>query len=219
MSVTPERARMVEHQLRRRGLLDPNVLACMARVPRELFVPEETRGQAYDDGALAIGEGQTISQPFMVARTLELAAPKPTDRALEIGAGSGYQAAVLGCLCREVITVERIPALVERARQNLRVAGVANVRVEHADGTLGWPAGAPYDCIVVAAAAPRVPEALVAQLAPGGRLIIPVGERHVQDLLRVVKQTDGTLHQTAHEACVFVPLLGAQGWPDRRSDE
>jgi protein-L-isoaspartate(D-aspartate) O-methyltransferase len=209
-----QRATMVERQLRRRGIDDQRVLSCMGKVPREIFLPETIRDQAYEDGAQPIGAGQTISQPYIVARTCELASLAGGENVLEVGAGSGYQAAVLGCLARAVVAVERIPALIERARDALAAAGSHNVEVVLGDGTLGHPERAPYDRIVVAAAAPRIPPALLDQLADGGRLVVPIGERYLQELLCIEKRPDG-LRQSRHEACVFVPLVGAQGWPDQ----
>lgn len=214
MSPEQRRRDMVERQLRRRGIRDERVLEAMARVPRELFLPETRRHLAYEDGAQSIGEGQTISQPFMVARTCELAALTGVESVLEVGAGSGYQAAVLVELAARVVAVERIPALVAHARAALAAAGYGDrVRVEHADGSVGWPPAAPYDRIVVAAAAPEIPGPLVEQLVVGGRLIVPVGPRHHQELLTVDRTADG-MTTRAHEACVYVPLIGAAAWPE-----
>jgi protein-L-isoaspartate(D-aspartate) O-methyltransferase len=201
------RARMVEAQLRARGIADARVLAAMGAVPRENFVPDALAGQAYDDCALPIGHGQTISQPFMVARSLEVAALGPADRVLEVGAGSGYQAALLGHLCASAVAVELVEALATRARERIAALGLANVEVAHGDGSRGWPASAPYDAILVAAGAPRVPDALVAQLAEGGRLVIPVGTSQLQ-ILTVLRKRGAAVERTTHEACVFVPLLG-----------
>ena len=182
-------------------------------MPRELFVPEDAVDYAYDDGPLPIGAGQTISQPFIVAYMIEAVAPDPTDRALEIGTGSGYSAAVLGSIVAEVYTVERLPALAESAARRLARLDVRNVRVRCGDGTLGWPEHAPYDVIVVTAGGPEVPPALLAQLAAGGRLVMPVGDDpRVQQLVRVRRGGDGTLTQEWLEPVAFVPLIGAQGW-------
>ncbi len=200
------RARMVEDQLRARGIRDERVLHAMAQVPRERFVPETRREDAYADAALPIGFGQTISQPFMVARTLELLETTGREGVLEVGAGSGYQAALLGRLARRVVALERIGPLAERAAAALADVGAENVRVVHADGSLGWPPQAPYEAIVVAAAAERVPPALLAQLAPGGRLLMPVGPPRTQRLRRITRRADGSLHTEDFEACVYVPL-------------
>lgn len=201
------RARMVDTQLRARGIVDLRVLDAMGTVPREKFVPDALVWQAYDDCALPIGPGQTISQPFMVARSLEVAALRPHDRVLEIGAGSGYQAALLGRLCARVIGVELVEALAGSARQRIADLGLTNVEIVHGDGSRGWPSEAPYDAILVAAGAPRVPDALVAQLAEDGRLVIPLGPPHLQTLTVLRKHGD-QVERTTHEACVFVPLLG-----------
>jgi protein-L-isoaspartate(D-aspartate) O-methyltransferase len=205
------RLRMVDSQLRARGISDARVLAAMGTVPRERFVPEGLRASAYDDCALPIPEGQTISQPYMVARTCELGRLRPEDRVLEVGAGSGYQAGVLSRLAREVVTIERIPALAESAWRALHSIGVENVQVVVGDGTMGWLLNAPYDCIVVAAAAPRLPPALVEQLRDGGRIVIPVGDRDMQRLC-VIEKRGERLIEVSHDACVFVPLVGRDGW-------
>jgi protein-L-isoaspartate(D-aspartate) O-methyltransferase len=211
-----QRRRMVDAQLRARGIRDPRVIAAMAQVPRELFVPAQLRDRSYDDGALPIGEDQTISQPYMVARTCELAQLGGGERVLEVGAGSGYQAAVLSRLAEEVVTIERIPLLAERAWEALREMGADNVQVVVGDGTMGWPDRAPYDCIVVAAGAPRIPRALVEQLRDGGRMVIPKGDRDLQRLC-VVERRGEELVEVEHDACVFVPLLGRDGWVGERS--
>lgn len=202
---------MVDAQLRMRGIADPRVLTAMATVPRELFVGEELKSKAYDDSALPIGHGQTISQPYMVARTCELARCEPHHRVLEVGAGSGYQAAVLARLAGEVIAIEVIPELAERATRALAAAGIDNARVVVSDGSVGYPGEAPFDRVVVAAGAPAVPDPLVEQLAEGGRLVIPVGSRTMQRLLVLTKR-DGVVHREEHDACVFVPLVGGEGW-------
>ena len=204
---------LAEH-LRRRGVHDPRVLAAFARVPRELFVPEEVRRHAYADRALPIGSGQTISQPFMVAAIVSALELEGDERVLDVGTGSGYQAAVLAELAREVVTIERIPELAERARRTLTEAGYGQVEVHVGDGTLGVPERAPFDGIAVAAAAPEVPEALYAQLAPGGRIVVPVGSRHDQWLEVVVRGEHGP--ETRRTVpCRFVPLLGSEGFADR----
>jgi protein-L-isoaspartate(D-aspartate) O-methyltransferase len=210
-SLAAARAAMVERQLRRRGIGDERVLEAMARVPRELFVPANLREYAYEDGALPIGEGQTISQPYIVATICSLLELDGDERVLDVGTGSGYQAAVLAELAREVVTIERIPALAERARASLAAAGHPEVEVIVGDGSLGVPDRAPFDAIAVAAAAPRVPEALYAQLAPGGRLVVPRGTRWGQDLVQVVKTPEGPVERAA-VPCRFVPLVGLEGF-------
>jgi protein-L-isoaspartate(D-aspartate) O-methyltransferase len=205
------RESMVERQLRRRGIADEAVLAAMARVPRELFVPEELRDEAYADAALPLAGGQTISQPYMVALICELLALRGTERVLDVGTGSGYQAAVLAELAAEVHTIERIPALAERARESLVAAGYDRVEVVVGDGTLGVPERAPFDAIAVAAAAPGLPETLYEQLRPRGRLVVPVGGPRAQRLEVIVRSPEGpaVVHSVP---CRFVPLLGEEGF-------
>lgn len=205
------RQEMVARQIRDRGIRSPRVLEAMAAVPRHLFVLPEHLRAAYADEPLPIGAGQTISQPFMVAAMAEALSLEGGERVLEIGAGSGYQAAVLSCLAREVIAMETQPELAAAARDRLARLGYTNVRVEEGDGSLGWPSGAPYDAILVTAAAPAVPPPLLDQLAEGGRLVIPVGPSQHQELLRIVKR-GGRISQQALYACRFVPLLGRYGW-------
>jgi protein-L-isoaspartate(D-aspartate) O-methyltransferase len=205
------RARMVERQLRRRGISDERVLQAMARVPRELFVPEKLRPYAYDDDALPIGERQTISQPFVVATICSLLALDGSERVLDVGTGSGYQAAVLAELAGEVVTIERIPGLADAARAALAAAGYRNVEVRVGDGSLGVPERAPFDGIAIAAAAPTVPPALYAQLAEGGRLVVPRGTREHQELVLVVRTPEGRVERTALPVR-FVPLLGDEGF-------
>jgi protein-L-isoaspartate(D-aspartate) O-methyltransferase len=202
---------MVESQLRGRDIVDERVLAAMAVVPRELFVAERDRRRAYDDAALPIGEGQTISQPYMVARICEALCLNGGERVLDVGAGSGYQAAVLAELGAEVDTIERIPELAEQARERLVAAGYGRVRVHLGDGTLGLPEHAPYDGIAVAAAAPGFPETLYEQLKPRGRLVVPVGGARGQRLEVAVKSPEGPalIHSVP---CRFVPLVGAEGF-------
>ena len=202
---------MVEMQLRQRDIVDERVLEAMSRVQRELFVPAEERARAYADAALPIGSGQTISQPYMVARICEVLALRGTERVLDVGTGSGYQAAVLAELAAEVVTIERIPELAEVAKRTLREAGYDNVEVRIGDGTLGVPDLAPFKAIAVAAAAPDVPETLYAQLEPGGRMAIPVGKRRSQDLLLVVRSPEGPA-VIRSVPCRFVPLLGEEGF-------
>jgi protein-L-isoaspartate(D-aspartate) O-methyltransferase len=207
------RERMVGRQLRARGIEDEEVLRAMGRVPRELFVPETERRRAYDDAALPIGHGQTISQPYMVAVIVEALAVRPGLRVLDVGAGSGYQAAVLADLGAEVVTIERIPELVEQARVNLMSAGYEGAEVVLGDGTLGWPERAPYDGIAVAAAAPALPQTLYEQLRAGGRLVVPVGGPRAQRLEVIVRSPEGpaVIHSVP---CRFVPLVGAEGYAE-----
>jgi protein-L-isoaspartate(D-aspartate) O-methyltransferase len=206
-----ERRRMVGRQLRGRDITDERVLEAMERVPRELFVPEGERQRAFADAALPIGYGQTISQPYMVARIAEALALRPDERALDVGTGSGYQAAVLAELDADVVTIERIPELAEQARTALAAAGYDQVEVVVGDGTLGLPERAPFDAIAVAAAAPGLPETLYEQLRPRGRLVVPVGGRHGQRLEVVVRSPEGpaVVHSVP---CRFVPLVGEEGY-------
>jgi protein-L-isoaspartate(D-aspartate) O-methyltransferase len=208
---TEARRRMVDEQLRARGIADERVLAAMERVPRELFVPEAYRRSAYDDAALPIGEGQTISQPYMVARICEVLALRGDERVLDVGTGSGYQAAVLAELAGEVHTIERLPVLADRAREALAAAGYERVHVHVGDGTLGLPDHAPFAAIAVAAAAPTVPPSLYGQLEPGGRLVLPVGGRGGQELQLVVRSPEGPAVLRS-VPCRFVPLVGAEGF-------
>ena len=202
---------MVDEQLRARGIADERVLAAMERVPRDLFVPEQERPYAYADAALPIGEGQTISQPFMVAVICEALALRGDERVLDVGTGSGYQAAVLAELAAEVHTIERLPALAERARTALAAAGYERVLVHVGDGTLGLPEHAPFGAIAVAAAAPGLPQTLFDQLEPGGRLVVPVGGRYGQELEVVVRGPDGPVVSRS-VPCRFVPLVGEEGF-------
>ena len=202
---------MVERQLRGRDVDDERVLDAMGRVPRELFVPSRLRRRAYDDAALPIGEDQTISQPYMVARIVEALALRGDERVLDVGTGSGYQAAVLAELAGEVDTIERIPALAEQARDNLLAAGYARVTVHVGDGSRGLPARAPFGAIAVAAAAPELPAALYAQLEERGRLVVPVGKRGLQRLQVVVRSPEGPAVLRS-VPCRFVPLLGEEGF-------
>jgi protein-L-isoaspartate(D-aspartate) O-methyltransferase len=204
-----QRARMVEHQLVRRGVEDKSVLEAMRSVPREAFVPEAERGKAWDDCALPLPHAQTISQPYMVARSLELAQLTAADNVLEVGLGSGYQAAVMSRLCARVVGVEIIPELANTAKQTLADLGYDNVLVHAGDGSVGLLAYAPYDCIIVAAGAPTVPEQLVEQLKPGGRLIIPVGSS-MQTLTVITRTPQGSTTEE-YDQCMYVPLRGAAG--------
>jgi len=202
---------MVESQLRARDIVDQRVLDAMGKVPRELFVALEERRRAYEDAALPIGEGQTISQPYMVARICEALGLAGDERVLDVGTGSGYQAAVMAELADEVVTIERIPELAEQAGENLRSAGYDAVDVRVGDGTLGVPDRAPYAAIAVAAAAPGLPEPLYDQLEPGGRMAIPVGGRRAQELQLVVRSPEGPAVLRS-VPCRFVPLLGEEGF-------
>jgi protein-L-isoaspartate(D-aspartate) O-methyltransferase len=206
------RREMVDRQVRKRDIRSPRVLEAMSSVPRQLFVPPEHMDDAYTDSPLPIGVGQTISQPYMVAAMAEALLLEGSEKVLEIGAGSGYQAAVLALLAREVIAVESQPLLADVARIRLAKLGYNNVRVETGDGSLGWPPDAPYDAILVTAGAPFVPPPLLEQLAEGGRLVIPVGPAKQQELLRILKR-EGRTTQESLIACRFVPLLGLFGWP------
>jgi protein-L-isoaspartate(D-aspartate) O-methyltransferase len=208
-----ERSRMVDEQIAFRGVTDPRVLAVMGKVPRHEFMPEALRTQAYGDHAMPIGEGQTISQPYIVALMTELLELEGDERVLEIGTGSGYQAAVLAELCQKVFTIERVKTLADKARATLDRLGYKNVVMKVYDGTYGWKEMSPFDAIIVTAAAPDVPDTLVEQLKDGGRLVIPVGERYTQVLLKVTKSPSGTVTKTSIP-CVFVPLIGAKGWKE-----
>ncbi|MGQ9524896.1 MAG: protein-L-isoaspartate(D-aspartate) O-methyltransferase [Armatimonadota bacterium] len=208
-----ERAVMVEYQLRRRGITDSRVLQAFLDVPRHLFVPPSHRDMAYADRPLPIGEGQTISQPYMVARMTEALNLTGSERALEVGTGSGYQAAILAKLCREVISIERHQVLSERAGLVLSELGITNVRLVVGDGSLGFPEAAPYDVIVVTAAAPRIPPALIEQLVDGGRMVIPVGPPAAQSLI-LARKTPEALVTEDLGGCVFVPLISDAEQPD-----
>jgi protein-L-isoaspartate(D-aspartate) O-methyltransferase len=206
-----ERQRMVDEQLRRRGIADERVLAAIERVPRELFVPEEVQDRAYEDAALPIGGNQTISQPYMVARICEVLGVSEHDRVLDVGTGSGYQAAVLAELAAEVHTIERLPELAEHAREVLEAGGFTQVHVHVGDGSRGLPEHAPFGAIAVAAAAPEIPPSLYAQLEPGGRMAVPVGGRRGQELQLVVRSPEGPAVLRS-VSCRFVPLIGSEGF-------
>jgi protein-L-isoaspartate(D-aspartate) O-methyltransferase len=207
------RLAMVAQQIRKRDIGSPRLLAAMGRVPRHLFVPAELAARAYNDEPLAIGERQTISQPYMVAAMTDALELEGGERVLEVGTGSGYQAAILAELAKEVITIEARTRLAAAARERLAALGYRKIRAEVGDGTLGWPAFAPFDAILVAAAAPRVPPPLVEQLSEGGRMVIPVGKAERQTLFRIRKR-DGKAVEAALFGCQFVPLRGQFGWPD-----
>lgn len=207
----PARRRMVETQLLTRDITDQRVIEAMLRVPRHLFVDEALGNQAYSDRPLQIGEYQTISQPYMVALMSQELALGNDARVLEIGTGSGYQAAILAELCEEVFSVERIQNLHTRARQLLNRLGYGRVRTKLGDGTLGWAEHGPFDGIIVTAGAPETPDSLKEQLAPGGRLVIPVGDREVQ-MLKVITKTRTGFETRGTTPCRFVNLIGEEGW-------
>jgi protein-L-isoaspartate(D-aspartate) O-methyltransferase len=207
-----DRQRMVEYQLRGRGIRDGRVLDAMARVPRHEFVPERFQAQAYEDHPIPIGYGQTISQPYIVALMLEALALEPTDKVLEIGTGSGYQTALLAELAASVYSIERHAGLAQNAERVLAKLGYTNIVVLVGDGSEGLPQHAPFDAIIVSAAAPELPSTLVAQLRDGGRMVVPVGPAHAQELQLVQKQ-QGQLLVSYLEGCRFVPLITGQGYP------
>ncbi len=213
MSYGEARKKMVQEQLVSRGIKDPRVLAAMAKVPRHLFVVEELQGRAYDDIPLPIGEGQTISQPYMVALMVEALGLKGKERVLEIGTGSGYAAAVLAELCEQVFSMEMVEDLAIRARAVLASLGYRNVSVQVGDVTLGWEEHAPYDAVVISAGAPCIPRPLLEQLSPGGCMVFPMGEKDLQTLVRITKERGGLREEYLGE-CLFVKLLGTYGWED-----
>lgn len=211
LNLKKDRERLIQHL--RHEIDDEKVLDAMARVPRENFVPSLSRQFAYDDRPLPIGEDQTISQPFIVALMTQALVLSGTEKVLELGTGCGYQAAILAELARQVITVERMHKLARKARQTLKSLGYTNIEVNIATQELGWPEEAPYDAIVVTAAAPRIPQGLLDQLAIGGRLVIPVGSRWEQELLQVIMKKEGmTVKNLTH--CRFVPLIGEDAWSE-----
>lgn len=205
------RLRMVERQIRARGVRDERVLEAMRKVPRHVFVPPDLVDEAYEDHPLSIGKGQTISQPYMVALMTEALELEGNEKVLEVGTGSGYQTAILAELAREVYSIERIPELAREAERRLEDLGYTNVHIKVGNGTLGWPEEAPFDAIMVTAGAPKVPGPLKAQLADGGRLVIPVGSEFHQILYRIRRRKD-TFSEEALTSCVFVPLVGEEGW-------
>jgi len=203
---------MVEDQLRSRGIQDERLLAAMRRVPRHEFISQEKWEQAYADHPVTIPEQQTTSQPYIIAAMIQAAEIKPADKVLEVGAGSGYQTALLAELATQVIALERYATLAASAQGALRRLGYRNVVVVEGDGTLGWEPAAPYNAIIVSAAAPRIPPALLEQLASGGRLVIPIGDAQQQTLQLFRKQPDGMISRTMMEGCRFVPLIGRHGF-------
>ena len=214
MAFEKARERMITAQLRRRGVRDARVLDAMANVPREAFVSAGTEEFAYEDGPLPIGEGQTISQPYIVAAMAEAAELEPGDRMLEVGAGSGYAAAIFSRLAGHVFAVERHASLTEAARARCRALGYHNITLKTGDGSIGWLEEAPFDAILVAAGVPEPPEALKQQMKIGGRLIVPVGGVDEQRLLRIRRMSEDEFHEDDLGGVRFVPLIGAQGWPD-----
>jgi protein-L-isoaspartate(D-aspartate) O-methyltransferase len=206
------RRRMVEGQLKARGIKDRRVLDAMLKTPRHIFVEEAMAAQAYNDKPLPIGEKQTISQPYMVALMTELLQLTGKEKVLEIGTGSGYQAAILALLSAKVYTMERIRPLALKARKALDSLGLLNINMKISDGTMGWKEEAPFDAILVTAGAPEIPFELTDELAVGGRLVIPVGDQFEQTLVRIIKREDGTLEQEQITGCRFVKLIGKHGW-------
>jgi len=203
---------MVETQIIARGITDRRVIDTMLKLPRHLFVQEAMASQAYNDTSLPIGEKQTISQPYMVAIMTELLELTGVERVLEIGTGSGYQAALLSHLARRVYTIERIPSLASKARKLFDTLGLTNISMKIDDGSVGWAAEAPFDAIIVTAGAPDIPQALVGQLAPEGRLLVPVGDHSAQMLTLVRKTADGGFNSEESTPCRFVKLIGSEGW-------
>jgi protein-L-isoaspartate(D-aspartate) O-methyltransferase len=212
MNYDTARKRMVETQVIGRGIRDRRVIEAMLKIPRHLFVEEAMAAQSYNDNPLPIGERQTISQPYMVALMTEMLELKGKERVLEIGTGSGYQAAVLAVLADRVYTMERIRPLAMRARKVLDSLGLLNVNIKIDDGTCGWEEESPFDAIIVTAGAPEIPEALVKQLAPGGCLVLPVGNQTSQTLVRILKAKDGAVSVEQSIGCRFVKLIGKHGW-------
>ena len=210
---TKERLAMVEEQLRRRGIRDESVLSAMARVPRHLFVPSGSQSEAYEDRPLLIGDGQTISQPYMVAVMTQSLDLEGKEKILEIGTGSGYQTAILAELARIVFTIERLSSLSQKSEIRLQNLGYENIYCRTGDGSKGWPEKAPFDGIIVTAGGPEIPQALKSQLSEGGRLVIPVGSRYSQTLLKVTKMGD-RFEEEEITGCVFVPLVGESAWKE-----
>jgi protein-L-isoaspartate(D-aspartate) O-methyltransferase len=212
-----KRLLMVENQLKSRGIADQNVLSAMSKIPRHLFIPPEKSDCAYDDGPLSIGEGQTISQPYIVALMTQCLQIGENEKILEIGTGSGYQMSILLELTRNVYSMERLPSLAQKARKNLTALGHKDLQIRVGDGTCGWSEEAPFDGIIVTSGAPDVPPALKQQLAEGGRLVIPAGSRYTQTLYTITRKGN-TFHQEEITPCVFVPLIGKHGWEEDRVD-
>jgi protein-L-isoaspartate(D-aspartate) O-methyltransferase len=208
-----ERHVMIKEQLEKRGIHNPWVLQAMLDVPRHFFIPESQHMKAYDDCPLPIGQEQTISQPYIVAAMIEFIEPELEKRVLEVGVGSGYSVAVLRRIVQEVYGIERNPKLLEEAKRRLERLGLGHVNLKEGDGTLGWSEAAPFDAILVTAGSPKVPETLLGQLKEGGVLVIPVGSREEQKLLRIVKKPGGHFQEKKLFAVRFVPLIGAEGWP------
>ncbi len=215
MNLAVARKRMVA-ELEKRGIVDRRVIGAMLDLPRHIFVEEAMADQAYSDGSLPIGEKQTISQPYIVAKMTQMLGLTGREKVLELGTGSGYQAAVLATLADRVYTVERIRPLALKARKALDSLGLLNVNLRIGDGTEGWAEEAPFDAILVTAGAPDIPQCLIEQLAPGGRLVIPVGDRSDQQLVLVKKGLDGALHKQEADGCRFVRLIGRNGWSEDR---
>jgi len=217
MYYTKQRSKMVENQIKARGITDKCLLDAFRKVERHLFIPGNPDQFAYADGPLSIGEGQTISQPYIVALMLDMLKIKPEDIVLEIGTGSGYQTAIIAEITQAVYSIERIPSLAKNAEQLLKKLGYSNINIQQGDGTTGWKPenesemDITFDAIVVSAAAPYVPESLLAQLKDGGRLVLPCGNRYVQDLI-CVKKENGKIIKENFGGCQFVPLIGEQGW-------
>jgi protein-L-isoaspartate(D-aspartate) O-methyltransferase len=212
MDFEADRLQMVARQIEGRGIREPRVLAAMRMVPRHRFVSDSLRSEAYGDHPLSIGEGQTISQPYMVAAMTEALMLRGSEKVLEVGTGSGYQAAILADLAKEVISIERLATLAEQARARLAEVGITNIQVVVGDGTQGWPDRAPYDAILVTAGAPSAPAPLLDQLAPGGTLVVPVGDRHGQILEIHHRLPSGRVEVQRHTPCRFVDLIGEHGW-------
>ena len=212
MTFDEQRARMVDQQLKRRGIADERLLAAFRKVPRHLFVPEPARHEAYADHPLPIGSGQTISQPYIVALMTSALRLQGHERVLEVGTGSGYQTAILAELALEVFSVERLPELLSVVRKRLDSFGYFNVHLSAGNGSLGWPEHAPYDAMLVSAAAPDVPPPLLEQLAEQGRMVLPIGPQDAQ-MLNQIERRGGALYRMELSSCVFVPLVGHYGWP------
>jgi len=204
---------MIKHQLLNRGIKDKKVIAAMRKLPRHLFIEEDLTNMAYDDHPLPIGEGQTISQPYMVAAMTEELDLKKKDRALEIGTGSGYQTAILAEICKEVYTIERIKSLSHKAEETLKRLGYRNIYFKVGDGTVGWDKHSPFDKILVTAGAPNIPDTLFNQLREKGKMIIPIGDRFSQ-ILTLIEKINNSLKKRALFECIFVPLIGERGWQD-----